>query len=88
MSRYLEKEGLLDLDSRLLNFDNIIIEEIVFEEMTEILEAPHEIKDVKNAKTLKVNGGNIEFKEVDFTQVYHHYFCFASYGINIFLYDF
>lgn len=39
------------------------------EEMTQILETPHEIQDVKNAKTLIVTKGEIEFKKVDF---YYH----------------
>ncbi len=36
------------------------------EEMSEILDTPHEIKDVKNAKKLKVNKGEISFKDVTF----------------------
>lgn len=36
------------------------------EEMTEILSTPHEIKDIRSAKNLRVTGGKIEFKEVDF----------------------
>ncbi len=36
------------------------------EEMTEILDTPHEIKDVKNAKTLNVSQGSISFSNVDF----------------------
>ncbi|MFA6253918.1 MAG: ABC transporter ATP-binding protein [Candidatus Paceibacterota bacterium] len=36
------------------------------EEMTIILELPHEIKDTPNAKTLKVKKGEIEFKNVLF----------------------
>jgi ATP-binding cassette, subfamily B, bacterial len=39
------------------------------EEMTEILETPHEIQDVRNAQKLKVNQGKIEFKDVIFS--YH-----------------
>ncbi|MSU75283.1 MAG: ABC transporter ATP-binding protein [Candidatus Magasanikbacteria bacterium] len=39
------------------------------EEMTVILNTPHEIQDVPKAKALKVSGGAIEFKEVDF---YYH----------------
>jgi len=38
-------------------------------EMTEILETPHEIKDVRNAQKLKINQGKIEFKNVIFS--YH-----------------
>ena len=37
------------------------------DEMTELLQIPHEIVDVKGAKTLKVDKGLIEFKEVDFS---------------------
>jgi ATP-binding cassette subfamily B protein len=36
------------------------------EEMTEILNTPHEIKDVRGAKDLIVTRGKIEFKKVDF----------------------
>lgn len=36
------------------------------EEMTEILNTPHEIKDAKTAKPLTVGPGKIEFKEVSF----------------------
>jgi len=36
------------------------------EEMTEILNTPHEIKDVKTAKPLIVSTGKVEFKEVSF----------------------
>jgi len=36
------------------------------EEMTEILNTPHDIVDVKDARDLKVDKGLIEFKEVDF----------------------
>lgn len=36
-------------------------------EMVEIMETPHEIQDVKNAKPLLVNGGKIEFKNVTFS---------------------
>lgn len=39
------------------------------EEMTDILETPHEIVDVKNAKNLEVKNGAINFKEVSF---YYH----------------
>lgn len=35
-------------------------------EMTEILNTPHEIQDKYRAKTLKVRGGKIEFRAVDF----------------------
>lgn len=38
-------------------------------EMTEILETPHEIKDIKNAKKLIVNNGEVIFKNVIFS--YH-----------------
>jgi len=36
------------------------------EEMTEIFNTPHEIKDVMNAGDLKVEKGEIEFRKVDF----------------------
>ncbi|MDD2655974.1 MAG: ABC transporter ATP-binding protein [Patescibacteria group bacterium] len=36
------------------------------EEMTEILNMPYDIQDVKNAKKLQVTTGKIEFKEVSF----------------------
>lgn len=36
------------------------------EEMTVILNEPHGIVDIKNASTLKVDGGNVEFKNIDF----------------------
>lgn len=39
------------------------------EEMTEVLSEPHEITDIKNAVSLKVPVGKIEFKDVDF---YYH----------------
>jgi ATP-binding cassette subfamily B protein len=39
------------------------------EEMTKILNTPHEIKDIENAKDLKVSTGKIEFKKVGFN--YH-----------------
>ncbi|MCD4704672.1 ABC transporter ATP-binding protein/permease [bacterium] len=38
-------------------------------EMTEILETPHEIQDVRNAQKLEVKKGEIEFKDVIFS--YH-----------------
>jgi ATP-binding cassette, subfamily B, bacterial len=58
---------------RLWNFGRIIRHYYEFmaeaNEMTEILETPHEITDLKNAKKLKVTSGRIEFKEVSFS--YH-----------------
>lgn len=64
---------LITIMMRLWNFGRIIrkyYESMAeAEEMTEILETPHEIQDVKNAKTLKVVDGQIEFKEVNFS--YH-----------------
>jgi len=36
------------------------------EEMTVVLETPHEIRDIPNAKNLKVKNGQIEFKNVTF----------------------
>lgn len=62
---------LIGIISRLWNFGRIIRKYYEAmadaEEMTEILETPHEIKDVKSAKNLKVSGGHIEFKAVDFS---------------------
>jgi ATP-binding cassette subfamily B protein len=37
------------------------------EEMTKILNTPHKIKDIENAKDLKVSTGKIEFKKVGFS---------------------
>ena len=39
------------------------------EEMTEILDTPYEIKDVYNAKNLKITAGKIKFEKMDF---YYH----------------
>lgn len=62
---------LIGIISRLWNFGRIIRKYYEAmadaEEMTEILETPHEIKDVKSAKKLQVSGGHIEFREVDFS---------------------
>jgi len=62
---------LVSIIMRLWNFGRIIRKYYEAmadaEEMTEILEKPHEIKDVKNAKSLKISGANIEFREVDFS---------------------
>ena len=64
---------LINIMMRLWNFGRIIRKYYEAmaeaEEMTEIFEIPHEIQDVKNAKTLKIVSGQIEFKEVDFS--YH-----------------
>ncbi|MBT4516577.1 MAG: ABC transporter ATP-binding protein [Candidatus Komeilibacteria bacterium] len=64
---------LVSIIVRLWNFGRIIRKYYEAmaeaEEMTEILETPHEIKDIKSAKTLKINGGQIEFKDVHFS--YH-----------------
>jgi ATP-binding cassette, subfamily B, bacterial len=64
---------LITIMMRLWNFGRIIrkyYESMAeAEEMTEILEEAHEIQDVNNAKILKMNGGQIEFKDVHFS--YH-----------------
>ena len=64
---------LLTIFHQLWNFGRVIrhyYEHLAdAEEMTEILETPHAITDVKSAKELKVRQGRIEFKEVDFS--YH-----------------
>ncbi|MBU1203019.1 ABC transporter ATP-binding protein/permease [Patescibacteria group bacterium] len=64
---------LISIIMRLWNFGRIIRKYYEAmaeaEEMTEILETPHEIQDIKSAKTLKVSGGQIQFQEVDFS--YH-----------------
>jgi ATP-binding cassette, subfamily B, bacterial len=64
---------LITIMMRLWNFGRIIRKYYEAmaeaEEMTEILEEAHEIQDVIKAKTLKMNGGQIEFKDVDFS--YH-----------------
>lgn len=39
------------------------------EDMTEVLNTPHEIQDIPNAQLLKVSQGRVVFKEVDF---YYH----------------
>ncbi|MBT4849939.1 ABC transporter ATP-binding protein [Candidatus Parcubacteria bacterium] len=61
---------LITIMMRLWNFGRIIRKYYEAmaeaEEMTEILEQPHEIQDVKTAKVLKVKGGQIEFKKVSF----------------------
>ncbi len=36
-------------------------------EMVEILNTPHEVQDIKTARALKVNKGEIEFRDVDFS---------------------
>lgn len=62
---------LLTTFNRLWNFGRIIrhyYEHLAeAEEMTEILEKPHEIKDVYKAKDLQVPAGQIEFKDVTFS---------------------
>jgi len=64
---------LLTIFHQLWNFGRVIrhfYEHLAdAEEMTEILETPHEIQDIKNAKELKVGKGKIEFIDVDFS--YH-----------------
>ncbi|MCD4760458.1 ABC transporter ATP-binding protein/permease [bacterium] len=62
---------VLTLMMRLWNFGRIIRRYYSHmadaKEMTEILETPHEIQDVKNAKNLKVNQGQIEFNDISFS---------------------
>ena len=64
---------LLTIFHQLWNFGRIIrryYEHIAdAQEMTEILETPHEIQDTKSAKELKVTQGKIEFVDVNFS--YH-----------------
>lgn len=64
---------ILTIFHRLWNFGRIIrsyYEHMAdANEMTEILETPHEIQDVKNAKKLQVLKGEIRFKNVSFS--YH-----------------
>ncbi|MDO9399764.1 MAG: ABC transporter ATP-binding protein [bacterium] len=64
---------LIMLFMQLWNFGNAV--RSIFEalsdaeEMTEILNTPHKIKDIENAKELKISTGKIEFKKVSFN--YH-----------------
>ena len=62
---------ILTIFMRLWNFGRVIrhyFEHLAdANEMTEILETPHEIQDVKNAAELKVGPGEIEFKKVNFS---------------------
>ena len=64
---------LLTIFHRLWNFGRVIrhyYEHLAdAQEMTEILETPHEIQDIKTAKDLKVSRGKIEFVDVSFS--YH-----------------
>ncbi len=61
---------LLNIIMRLWNFGRLVrkyYENMAnAEEMTEILMTEHEIKDVKNAKNLKIISGEIEFRAVNF----------------------
>ncbi len=61
---------LLNIIMRLWNFGRLVrkyYENMAnAEEMTEILVAEHEIKDAKNAKTLKIIKGEIDWQEVNF----------------------
>jgi ATP-binding cassette subfamily B protein len=61
---------IFNLSGRLWNFGHIIrnfYESFAdSREMLEILETPYEIKDVPNAKTLKVLEGKIEFNKISF----------------------
>ena len=69
MSRSVVKRGSSEI-IRLWDFGRIIRN--IYEsfadskEMVEILETPYEVKDIPNAKTLKVAGGQIEFKDISF----------------------
>jgi ATP-binding cassette, subfamily B, bacterial len=62
---------LIGLGGRLWDFSRILRD--FYEsgadamEMVEILDLPHEVKDVPNAKVLEVNAGEIEFKKVEFS---------------------
>lgn len=62
---------IINIFMRMWNFGRIIRRYYEYmadaNEMTEVLEMPHGIVDVKNAKELKVNKGEIEFKELDFS---------------------
>ncbi|MCX6791172.1 MAG: ABC transporter ATP-binding protein [Candidatus Gribaldobacteria bacterium] len=61
---------LVDMFIRVWDFGKIIrhIYETLAdaEEMTEILQTPHEVVDIPGALALKVSSGEIEFKKVDF----------------------
>jgi len=61
---------LLDIFMRVWNFGKIIrnvYEKLSdAEEMTIMLETPHDINDIPNAKNLIIKEGKIEFKKVDF----------------------
>src|SRR3989344_7246945 len=61
---------ILNLAKRLWDFGRIIRDTYESfadsKEMVEILETPYEVKDIPNAKTLKVAGGQIEFKDISF----------------------
>ncbi|MCX6785442.1 MAG: ABC transporter ATP-binding protein [Candidatus Komeilibacteria bacterium] len=62
---------ILTVFNRLWNFGKVIrhyYEHLAdANEMTEILQTPHEIQDVKNAMPLTVSAGGIEFKKVTFS---------------------
>ncbi len=62
---------IINIFNRLWNFGKVIRHYYEYmadaQEMTEVLETPHEIQDVKNARELKVAQGSIEFKEVVFS---------------------
>ena len=61
---------ILNLAKRLWDFGRIIRDTYESfadsKEMVEILETPYEVKDIPNAKKLKVAGGQIEFKDISF----------------------
>lgn len=62
---------VLQLSNQLWDFGRIVrtLYEVFADskEMVEIMALPHEVKDIQNARTLKVTAGLIEFKDVTFT---------------------
>jgi ATP-binding cassette, subfamily B, bacterial len=62
---------ILTIFNKVWNFGRVVrhlYEQIAeAKEMTEILERPHEIKDIKNAKDLEVSQAKIELKDVNFS---------------------
>ena len=62
---------VIQLSNQLWDFGRIVrtLHEVFADskEMVEIMELPHEVKDVPNAKTLTVPKGRIEFSDVTFT---------------------
>jgi len=51
-------------------------------EMVEVLEEPHEIRDLKRAKKLKIRRGKIEFKDIDFAYP-HSNNVFSNFSLTI-----